>query len=219
MLKSAEYVSLQNTNSKLIRDTKTTLGVYHGLEFESEGQGSHMFVRMYVVGNSLYQILVVYPPGSPYADASRFLDSFKLIERARRTDSSVRQDPMLALCALSALGGRLTRLRRGQYSQHAATVLVRWRKNLAGGGNWWYSGLQSGKQKWKTRFSRPATQWHYSARYTGSPVKACINRVSLVPTGCRRSAVPTIRLHAGNIPAGTTMAGFCGNCGNTSFRM
>ena len=83
MLKGAENVALQNTNSKLIRDTKTTLGVYHGLEYESEGQGTHMFVRMYVVGNSLYQILVVYPSGSPYADSTRFLDSFKLIERVQ----------------------------------------------------------------------------------------------------------------------------------------
>jgi hypothetical protein len=83
MLKGAENAVLQNTNSKLIRDTKTTLGVYHGLEFESEGEATHMFVRMYVVGNSLYQILVVYPPGSPYADTTRFLDSFTLIERVQ----------------------------------------------------------------------------------------------------------------------------------------
>jgi len=80
MLKGAENAALQNTNSKLIRDTKTTLGVYHGLEFESEGEATHMFVRMYVVGTSLYQILVGSPSGSPYADTKRFLNSFTLIE-------------------------------------------------------------------------------------------------------------------------------------------
>jgi len=74
---------LFKTHSRLIRDTKTALGVYHGLEFESENEEAHMFVRMYVVNNSLYQILVGYPSGNAYVDTRRFLDSFELIERVQ----------------------------------------------------------------------------------------------------------------------------------------
>jgi hypothetical protein len=38
---------------------------------------------MYVVNNSLYQILVGYPSGNAYVDTRRFLDSFELIERVQ----------------------------------------------------------------------------------------------------------------------------------------
>jgi hypothetical protein len=84
MLKRAENAVLESTKTKLIRDNKITQGVYHGLEFESESQGTHLFGRWYIVGTSLYHIWAGYQSGSPYAETTRFLDSSKLIERVQQ---------------------------------------------------------------------------------------------------------------------------------------
>jgi hypothetical protein len=81
LLQGAKNGALQNSNSHLTRETKITLGIYHGLEFEAESDAAHFYARIYMEGSTLYQTLVVYPLGSPYPDTVRFLDSFQLIAR------------------------------------------------------------------------------------------------------------------------------------------
>lgn len=81
ILQGGKNGALQNSQTHLTREAKISLGVYHGLEFEAENDSMHFVARAYVVGNMLYQTLVVYPVGKPYADAARFLDSFQLIPR------------------------------------------------------------------------------------------------------------------------------------------
>ena len=52
-----------------------------GVEFEAESDAAHFSARIYMVGTTLYQTLAVAALGKPYADATRFLDSFQLIAR------------------------------------------------------------------------------------------------------------------------------------------
>lgn len=81
MLEDAKNGALQSSSSQLLRESKITLGSHHGLEYESEAEGTHYRARIYIVGTKMYQTLVVYPTASPYDDAQRFLDSFQLITR------------------------------------------------------------------------------------------------------------------------------------------
>ncbi|MGB8845707.1 MAG: hypothetical protein WCC73_08495, partial [Terracidiphilus sp.] len=80
-LQGGKNGALANTNSHLIREKKITLGVYPGIEFESENASAHFYARIYIVGDTLYQTLVVSPVGKPNDDTLRFLDSFQLIAR------------------------------------------------------------------------------------------------------------------------------------------
>jgi hypothetical protein len=81
LLQGAKNGALQNTSAHLLSETKTTLGIYHGLTVEAESDQAHFSFRIYMVGSTLYQTLVVVPLGKPYADTARFLDSFQLIAR------------------------------------------------------------------------------------------------------------------------------------------
>ena len=81
LLQGAKNGALQNSSSHLLSETKITLGIYHGLTFEAESDQAHFSARIYMVGSTLYQTLVVSPLGKPYADSARFLDSFQLIPR------------------------------------------------------------------------------------------------------------------------------------------
>jgi len=83
LLQGAKQGALTNSSSHLVRENKVTLGIYHGLDFESESDTAHYSARIYMVGDTLYQTLVVSPLGKNYADTVRFLDSFQLIPRAR----------------------------------------------------------------------------------------------------------------------------------------
>jgi hypothetical protein len=85
MLQGAKNGALSNSKSHLITERRITLGVYPGLAFESESDdgSAHFTARVYMVGTTLYQTLVVNPIGKPYSDAQRFLDSFQLIARDR----------------------------------------------------------------------------------------------------------------------------------------
>jgi len=83
MLQGAKGGALENSKSHLVREAKITLGIYRGLEFESESDTSHFYARIYMVGTTLYQDLVVYPIATPYPDTVRFLDSFQLIARTQ----------------------------------------------------------------------------------------------------------------------------------------
>lgn len=85
MLQGAKSGALSNSKSHLLQEKRITLGVYPGLAFESESDdgSAHFTARVYMMGNILYQTLVVYPLGKPYPDTQRFLDSFQLIARDR----------------------------------------------------------------------------------------------------------------------------------------
>ncbi len=81
VLQGAKNGALENSHSHLVSERKITLGVYHGVAFESESDAAHFSARVYMVGTTLYQTLVVSPLGKPYPDTVRFLDSFQLIAR------------------------------------------------------------------------------------------------------------------------------------------
>jgi len=81
LLQGAKNGALQNTKSHLVSEQEITLGVYHGVQFEAESDAAHFSARVYMVGTTLYQALVVSQLGKPYPDTARFLDSFQLIAR------------------------------------------------------------------------------------------------------------------------------------------
>jgi len=83
LLQGAKEGALKNVNGHLLSENRVTLGIYHGLVFESENDTMHFSARVYMVGDTLYQVLVASPLGSNYADKARFLDSFELIPRVR----------------------------------------------------------------------------------------------------------------------------------------
>jgi hypothetical protein len=83
LLQGAKNGALENSKSHLVSEKQITLGIYPGLTFEAESDQAHFSARIYFVGSTLYQALVVYPQGKPYADAARFLDSFQLIARVQ----------------------------------------------------------------------------------------------------------------------------------------
>ncbi len=80
-LQGAKNGALTNSNSHLVREKKVTLGVYPGLDFEAESSAAHFYARIYWVGTTIYQTVVVTPLGKPSDDTVRFLDSFQLIAR------------------------------------------------------------------------------------------------------------------------------------------
>jgi hypothetical protein len=91
-LQGAKEGALQNSNSHLLREKKIALGIYPGVEIESEtnvdpskapGQQmqGHYYARIYIVGTTIYQMIVVTAIGTPYPDTQRFLNSFQLIPR------------------------------------------------------------------------------------------------------------------------------------------
>ncbi len=84
MLQGAENGAMENSHSHLVREKKITLGIYQGVEFESESDTLHFTARIYIVGTTLYQTLVVTPLGQQYASTTRFLDSFQLIARVAK---------------------------------------------------------------------------------------------------------------------------------------
>jgi hypothetical protein len=81
MLLGAKNSTLSNSASRLVNEKKITLGANPGLQFEAENSAAHFTVRMYLVGTTLYQILVVSPINKPFNEAVRFLDSFQLATR------------------------------------------------------------------------------------------------------------------------------------------
>lgn len=81
-LEGAKNGVLANSGSHLLREKKITLGIYPGVEFESESDSAHFTARIYIVGGMLYQTLVVNPIGTPFHDTQRFLDSFQIIARS-----------------------------------------------------------------------------------------------------------------------------------------
>ncbi len=67
-----------------LHEHEIDLDGYKGVEIETENEKAHTLTRIYLVDNTLYQTMAVFPIETPFAGASRFLDSFKLIERVRK---------------------------------------------------------------------------------------------------------------------------------------
>jgi hypothetical protein len=84
ILQGAEDGALANSKSHLVGShKKILLGTHHGLAFESETDDMHLSIRLYMVGTTLYQELVVSAKANKFSSAGteRFLDSFQLIPR------------------------------------------------------------------------------------------------------------------------------------------
>lgn len=88
LLQGAKNGALMNSSSHIKSERKIMLGANHGLEYEAESDSAHFTARIYMVGSTLYQTLVMFPLGKPYDDANRFLDSFELIPRTDKGSSS-----------------------------------------------------------------------------------------------------------------------------------
>jgi len=84
VLDGAQQGAIDNVKAHLVKGKKTTFGAYPGREFEAENDTLHFSARIYLVGTTLYQTLIVFPIGKPYDGAARFLDSFQLIAKVAR---------------------------------------------------------------------------------------------------------------------------------------
>lgn len=82
LLAAAEKGAINNIKGHLTSDRKITLGAYHGVVFEANSSGEHVSARIYLVGETLYQMIVASPLNAAYAGSSRFLDSFQLLDGA-----------------------------------------------------------------------------------------------------------------------------------------
>jgi hypothetical protein len=82
VLQTVKKGAMASSKARVLSEKQILLGVYHGLEFEAESNQFHFSARVYMVGATLYQTLVVSPLADRYPDAARFLDSFQLIPRA-----------------------------------------------------------------------------------------------------------------------------------------
>ncbi len=85
LLQGAKNGALENSKSHLVAGSEKsfTLQGYPALEFQAESDQGHFRARIYMVGTTLYQTLVVSPLGTPYANTQEFLDSFALIPRTK----------------------------------------------------------------------------------------------------------------------------------------
>ena len=81
VLDGAQQGAIDNVKAHLLRGKKIMFGAYPGREFEAENDTLHFYARIYLVGTTLYQTLVVAPLANRYTDTVRFLDSFQLIAR------------------------------------------------------------------------------------------------------------------------------------------
>jgi hypothetical protein len=84
LLEGGKQGGLKSTNSHLIGERKLSLNGYRGLEVESENDRNYSLKRMYMVGTTLYALIVTSSREKRYADTARFLDSFELIPRTRK---------------------------------------------------------------------------------------------------------------------------------------
>ncbi len=85
MLLGAKNSLLSNSASHLQSEKKIALGTNPGLHFEAENSATHLTARMYIVGSTLYETLVVSPINKPFDQTARFLDSFQLVTRIKHT--------------------------------------------------------------------------------------------------------------------------------------
>jgi hypothetical protein len=83
MLAGVRDGAVSNVNGQLVSDVEATLAGYPGREFSAtvtqNGQEMVMRERVYLVGNRLYQILVVVPKGEENSqEVEAFFESFQL---------------------------------------------------------------------------------------------------------------------------------------------
>jgi hypothetical protein len=81
LLQGAKNGALANANALLVSEKQIALSTYPGLQFDAESDQVRFTARIYIVGSTLYQAMVVTPLSSSYADTVHFLDSFQLVER------------------------------------------------------------------------------------------------------------------------------------------
>jgi hypothetical protein len=82
ILQGSKNGAVTNSKGRLISEKPITLGANHGIAFELENDSAHVTVRLYLVGTSMYEMIVASPLKSNYADTTRFLDSLQLIDRS-----------------------------------------------------------------------------------------------------------------------------------------
>jgi hypothetical protein len=83
MLAGARDGGVGNVNGQLVSDAEVTLNGYPGREFSASvtqaGQEMMLRERVYLVGNRLYQVLVLVPKGQENStEVEDFLQSFQL---------------------------------------------------------------------------------------------------------------------------------------------
>jgi hypothetical protein len=81
ILQGAKNGAVTNSKGKLVSEKPITLGANHGIAFEIDSDSARVTARVYLVGTSIYEMIVASPLNSNYADTARFLDSLKLIDR------------------------------------------------------------------------------------------------------------------------------------------
>jgi len=81
ILQGAKTGAVTNSKGRLVSEKPITLGVNHGIEFVIDSDSARVTARVYLVGTSIYEVIVASPSQSNYADATRFLDSLQLIDR------------------------------------------------------------------------------------------------------------------------------------------
>ena len=81
VLDGAQQGAIDNVKAHLVRGKKIMFGAYPGREFEADNDSMHFSARIYLVGGALYQTLIAAPITQPYANVTRYLDSFQLIAR------------------------------------------------------------------------------------------------------------------------------------------
>jgi hypothetical protein len=86
MLDSGRDGLVADTNGKVIMESKITLGNYPGREVVIEAKGQFktaiIKVRIYVVRNRMYQVMVITAKGEGGSfERDNFMDSFRLVER------------------------------------------------------------------------------------------------------------------------------------------
>jgi hypothetical protein len=81
LLELGKQGALSSSSAHLLSEKKITLDGHHGLQFEAESSVAHFSSRIYLVGGTLYQTMVVSDPSDKSAETARFLDSFQLIAR------------------------------------------------------------------------------------------------------------------------------------------
>ena len=83
LLELGKQGALSSSNAHLLSEKTIMLNGNHGIQFEAESSMAHFSFRIYLVGGTLYQTMVVSDPADKSAETARFLDSFQLIERVK----------------------------------------------------------------------------------------------------------------------------------------
>ena len=81
MLSRVKVGVLIAPKAREIHEAEVMLDGHKGIEVETEDETTHLFTRIYLIDKTVYQTVVTFPISTPFADAKRFLDSFKLIAR------------------------------------------------------------------------------------------------------------------------------------------